>query len=490
MVGPEHVLADPAALPWFGRDALSRYRGGGVLERLGRPPVAVVRPGDATQVALVVAWARRRGLAVVARGGGTGVMGGAVPTREAVVVDLGRMDRVEVDEEEMVAVAGAGAPLARVAQAAEAAGLLFPHDPWSLSMATVGGAISTDGMGYLYGRYGTMGELVVALEVVLADGTVWQTPRVPTGPCGPDLVRLFAGAQGTFGIITRAVLRLYPAPERRIFAAWRFSTFAAGFQGVQMLLRSGVAPALLDLSDSGPSRDVLDDQEQAPASPGPGTGRLPPRDAGGHHREISTLCLGFFGLEGEAQSQWQRACSVLAAAGGQELGSGPAEEYWRRRHALAERWRRLIWETRSLQALDEYSTGFEYLNVALPARQVLPFRERALEMARRTPGVVAGETGLWGRPEIFSLVLFEADGPAGGVRSPGRLLGLVDELLRLCQRMGGSMEAIHGAGLRWRHLLQGEWGAGLEVLHRIKRALDPHGVLNPGKWGEEPEEGP
>lgn len=479
LVGPQHVLTDPRLLSWAGRDALTRYRAFGRLDRVARPVLAVVRPADAAQVAEVVRWAVRNRVPVVPRGGGTGVMGAAVPLAPAVVVDLGRLHRVEVSPEDMTATAQGGAPLAAVAAAAEQAGLMFAHDPWSLSMATVGGAIATNGMGYLYGRYGTMADQVLALEVVLPDGTLWRSPFSPAGPAGPGILRLWAGAQGTFGIVTGAVLRLWPAPERRLFGTWRFPTFEAGFRAVQALLRCGVVPAVLDLSDSGPS--------------GPTSGAEPPRspgaalsgfDAGPGGREPSLLHLGFFGFAEEAAAQLQRARRVMAEHGARNLGEGPAAAYWERRHELAENWRRRVWEPRDLEALDAHGTAFEYLNMALPAGRVLEYRKRALELAERTPGVLAGETGLWGRPEIFSILLFDTAGldPSGSEDPP--LARLSDELVGLCHRLGGTMEAIHGPGLRWLHLLGEEWGPGLELLHRIKRALDPAGILNPGKWGE------
>ena len=493
IVGPEHVLTDPQSLRWAGRDALTRYRGFGRLEQMARPVLAVVRPADAGQVAEVVRWAVRARVAVVPRGGGTGVMGAAVPLAPAVVIDLGRLNRVEVSPEDMTATAQAGVPLAAVAAAAERAGLMFAHDPWSLSMASVGGAIATNGMGYLYGRYGTMADQVLALEVVLPDGTLWRTPFSPAGPAGPGLLRLWAGGQGTFGIVTQAVLRLWPAPERRLFRAWRFATFEAGFRAVQALFRSGVVPGMLDLSDSGPSR-ARSAAELAPMPPNGGAanparsdlGRVHSNDAdpGPASREPSLLCLGFFGFAEEVEVQLRRASRVMADHGARDLGAGPAAAYWEHRHDLAENWRRRVWEPRDLAALDAGGTGFEYLNVALPAGRVLEYRKRALELANRTPGVLAGETGLWGRPEIFSILLFDTTGSDPSASADTPLARLSDELVGLCHRLGGTMEAIHGPGLRWLHLLPEEWGPGLEVLHRIKRALDPAGILNPGKWGE------
>ncbi len=486
MVGAPHVITDEPALRWAARDALGRFRAFGRLEREACPALAVVRPGEAREVAAVLAWAARRGVAVVPRGAGTGVMGGAVPLRAAVVLELGRLNRVEVHAADLAVSAGAGATLQAVDEAARAQGLMLAHDPWSRSMATVGGAIATNGMGYLYGRYGTMADQVLGLEVAMADGSLWRTPYGPAGVPGPDLARLMAGCQGTLGIITSALLRLWPLPEAEEFRAYRFESFEAGFGAVQRLLREGVVPAVLDLSDSGPgvplpseetgaeeTREETDEEASGPAE----------------SREVSILILGFLGFSEAVRAEVARTDRVIQAAGGAPLGSKPALRYWQARHRVGEYYRQNIWERRDLAALDDDARRFEYINVALPPSRVLEFRRRAIELASSTPGVVAGETGLWGRPEIFSMVLLAAGVPAGGATSSGDpadhpMAHLVDDLLRLCQHLGGTMETIHGPGLRLRHLLADAWGPGMRVLRRVKAALDPTGILNPGKWGE------
>lgn len=484
MVGAAHVITDEQTLRWAARDALGRFRAFGRLEREARPALAVVRPGDAREVAAVLAWATRRGAAVVPRGAGTGVMGGAVPLRPAVVLELGRLNGVEVHAGDLAASAGAGASLQAVNEAAKAHGLMLAHDPWSLSMATVGGAIATNGMGYLYGRYGTMADQVLAVEVAMADGSLWRSPYGPAGVPGPDLARLMAGCQGTLGIITSALLRLWPLPEAQEFRAYRFESFEAGFGAVQRLLREGVVPAVLDLSDSGPgvpppSGETDEGETEEADDDGPGLAE---------DREVSILILGFLGFSEAVRAEATRTDRVMRAAGGNYLGSQPALRYWQARHRVGEYFRQHIWERRDLAALDGDARRFEYINVALPSSRVLEFRRRAIELASSTPGVVAGETGLWGRPEIFSMVLLTAGVPAAGAAAGDPadhpMDRLVDDLLRLCQHLGGTMEAIHGPGLRLRHLLADAWGPGLRVLRRVKAALDPAGILNPGKWGE------
>lgn len=473
MVGEAHVSTDPDTLAWASWDALDAYRS------FGRPPaaapvLAVVQPGTAAEVAAILAWATEAGVPIVPRGAGTGVMGGAIPLRPAVVLDLTRLDDVLVHREDMRIEAGAGATLARVAAAAAREGLLFAHDPWSLSMATVGGAIATNGMGYLFGPYGKMGDQVLGLEVALPDGTVMRTRPTLSGGPGPMLHKLFAGAEGVLGVITRAWLRAWPAPEARRFGSFRFPTFAAGFAAVTALFRLGLVPAVMDLFDS--AADEIEPQADPHAAPGKGA---PVRSAPAADREVSVLHLGFFGFREGVEASWQRAVRELLARGGEPLGSGPAQAYWDQRYDVAEGYRRDVQEPRDWRSRPWRFRGFEYLNVELPLSQVLRYREACLEHLAQYPELRAGETGLWGRPEIFSLIIHDVDGGPAGAAA---MEAVTDHLLRLVQDLGGTMEAIHGPGVKLQPLLRREWGAAYGVIKTIKAALDPAGILHGQRW--------
>ncbi|MBO8142179.1 MAG: FAD-binding oxidoreductase [Firmicutes bacterium] len=459
LVGSEHVLLDPDELAWAAWDALDLYRAHG-RPNAPAPVLAVVRPGSAQEVAQVLAWASRERLAVVPRGGGTGVMGAAIPMRPAVALDLTRLNAVHVHRDDMRIEAGAGATLARVAEAAAEQGLLFAHDPWSLPIATVGGAISTNGMGYLFGRYGKMADQVLGLEVALPDGTLIRTRPTLSGGPGPLLHKLFAGAEGIFGVITRAWLVAWPMPECRSLRSFQFSTFDQGFQAVVELFRKGLMPAVMDLSDSPPDPES------------------PRSDA---EREVSCLHLGFFGFREEVDASWARAQRVLEDHGAQPLGTGPADEYWTNRHQLAVRFQREVQDGKDWRRRPVLHRGFEYLNVELPISQVLPYRRACLDYLKTRRELLAGETGLWGRPEIFSIVIHDVAGNEAGAAAMARA---TDDLLRLAQQLGGTMEAIHGPGSKLQHLLVDEWGAAHQLIRSIKAALDSAGVLHRERWSD------
>jgi FAD/FMN-containing dehydrogenase len=443
---PELVLrsagAESAAL---GVDALTPSRGRPELAQLQRSPLAVAEPSSVADVVALVRWAGEARVPLVARGGGSGLMGAATVLQPVVVVDLHRLDRVAVEPDACVVHAGAGATLARVDAALAEHGLMLGHDPWTIEVATVGGALGTNGLGYLGGRAGSMGAQLRALEVVLADGTVVHTAAVPARSTGLDLARLFVGTEGTLGIVTEATLVALPRPEERIVASYELPSFDVGVSLAAAFRRSGIRPSCLELAADG----------------------LPPRAA--------SLLLVFDGLRGEASLHAARADELLRRAGASPRERALAEREWDARHAIAERWA----ASRRSRPSGTWRLGgeFDYAHVAVPLRCVPAVRDATHALVRRH-GLSLVEEGLWHWPELYSVVVSGSVGSASGVRAT------IDGVCTAAQDAGGSMEYCHGVGWKLAHLMTREHGTGaLAVLRRVKTVLDPAGILNPGKGG-------
>ncbi|HTD27700.1 MAG TPA: FAD-binding oxidoreductase, partial [Candidatus Elarobacter sp.] len=323
-------------------------------------------------------------------------------------------------------------------------GLMLGHDPWTVGVATVGGALATNGLGYLGARAGSFGAQVRALEGVLADGTIVRTRSSPARSTGFDLARLLVGTEGTLGIITEATLAVLPVPEERLIHAWRLPSFDAGVAIAAGLRRTGVRPACLELS--------------ADDTPGP-----------------ATMLLVFDGLEGEAALLAARAAKLLATAGGTMLGARDAERQWQERHAIAERWAAARrggageWPPEGAQ--------FDYAHVGVPLGGLPAVRATAHALVERH-GLVLIEEGLWHWPELYSVVVSGPPGSATGIRAT------IDGVCVAAVDAGGTLEYCHGIGWKLAHLVEREHGAaGLAVLRRLKAALDPANIMNPGKGG-------
>ena len=232
-LGSQSVFTDGKTVDFHSADALNPSRAYHTDPSAWSAPLAVgSSPNPRMKCPEIVRVANRYETPLVPYGGGTGVMGAAVPPEGAIVIDMQRMNKVRsVSEEDRIAWAEAGVVLEDLDTVLANHRLMLGHDPYSKAIATVGGAISTNGVGYLAARYGSMDAQVAALEVVLPTGDVMTTKAVAKPASGPDLNALFIGSEGTLGIITAAALRVFPLPEQRRFATVSFSTFDDGFHG-------------------------------------------------------------------------------------------------------------------------------------------------------------------------------------------------------------------------------------------------------------------
>ena len=456
IVGQEAVLTGDESRERYSFDALGPGRLFG-RQRIAELRVdAVVRPATTQQVSEVVQLANRHGVAVVAYGGGTGVMGAVIPSRGGIALDMGAMTRtLEVLTLDRLARVQPGVVLADLDREAGKHGLMVGHDPWSLPIATVGGAISTDGVGYRASKYGSMGDQVRALEVVLGDGSIVRTRPLARPSSGPQPHGLFAGAEGTMGVITEATVQLFGMPEEREFATLGFSSFEAGFPVVVRLFDLGLTPALIDLTEEEPGEEARGFR--------------------------CLLYLGFEGYREEVAAQRTRAVAEGLAAGGVDLGPGPTTAYWRRRHDSGLRWRD---EVQLLRPRDRWARAqwrsFDYLHVSLPVSAVLEYNRKAKALLIER-GLEVRETAVWTDPRLFSLLLTDPKGGEGDRQAA--LAMTVDRLLGEALAMGGGIEYCHGLGTKLEPLAVDEWGDALPLARLLKGALDPGRVLNPGKLG-------
>lgn len=461
--GSEHVLTQPDQLTALSRDALRPHRGFAEMRQVAQQPLAIVQPHSTEEIVRLVAFARKHRIPLVPYGGGSGLMGGALSIRPSLVVDMKGMDRIgEVDRQSMTVRVQSGLRLRALGEHLADRGLLLGHDPWSLSIATIGGVIGTHGLGYLGGRYGAVGSQVLRLEAVLGTGEVIRTTPVRKRSTGPDLTRLFIGAEGTLGIVTEATLQIFPQPQQRALIGFTFRDFPTGFRAVVAMQQHGVQPTSMDLAAESWHVDVQTRRGFPPPEP-------------------PHLRLVFDGLSGEVTAQCIEVTRIAGGFGGSAIAQDELEEYWNNRHALADRWAHDpdVREGTWLQTPFGKSQ-FDFLHMALPVNRLLDFREQAHDCLQRH-GVFLCEEGVWIWPECYALVLYcrqTQDNDAALI-----MRATTDEIYRLAQVAGGSIEYVHGVGLRLGHLMEREIGSGMKALHALKKAFDPDGIMNPGKLG-------
>ena len=449
-VGTENTLTDPYDLDRYSGDALSPSRAFSAENSFERLADVVVRPASTTEVSTVLKLANEFQTPVIPYGGGTGVMGGTVPTAGGIILDLQRMNKIiSINPTDMTAEVEAGVVLEDFENILFDLGLMPGHDPYSVPIATVAGTISTNGVGYRAGAHGTMGDQVVSLEAVLPSGQIMKTRAVPNQSSGPSLKHLFIGSEGVFGIITKACVRVFRLPESQVFQSVAFDTFQQGFNAATEIFALGVRPTLVDLTEED-------------------TGII-----------FHMLFEGF--QEGVAANE-KRALRVCSQLGGRMLGPGPTTTYWETRRQSAESYKvSALGKPRSVRWSRWRSRrGFDYLHLGLPISQVLEYRRRCDNMMAKA-GFRVTEYAIWSRPELFSMLIVPKSGTAANSRK--RLEETVLQMLELAQDMGGVMEYCHGVGVKLNHLLAREMGVGQEVVQAIKQALDPNNIMNPGKLG-------
>jgi len=454
-LGREAVLlgsdAEPYAIDWR-----RRY--------FGRA-LAVLRPANTDQVSQAVRLCAEAGAAVVPQGGNTGLCGGATPDASGnqVIVNLSRMNRVRsIDGINNTITVEAGCTLAQVQQAARDAGRLFPLSLAAEGTAQIGGNLSTNAGGTAVLRYGNTRELVLGLEVVLADGQVWNGLRgLRKDNTGYDLKHLFVGAEGTLGIITAAVLKTFPLPRARVAAIVALGEARAALPLLSLMQeRLGSGLTAFELFSDLCLGLVL---KHFPGSVAPFSVRHP-----------QYVLIELSDMASEAS-----ASDALESALGAALEAGLIRDAAVSR-SLAQF--NAMWALRDNVSEAQAKEGPNIKHdVTIPISRMADFMKDAeADLVQAHPGVRLVVFGHVGDGNLH----FNVSPPEG--IDPARFLAGIEDINRIVHdcvaRFDGSISAEHGLGQykreeikRYKSLLE------LEMMRAVKRALDPRGLMNPGK---------
>ncbi|WP_229428416.1 FAD-binding oxidoreductase [Microvirga pudoricolor] len=452
-LGPARVVTEPSDMTGQLAEMRGLYQG---------TAAAVVYPADTDEVAFVVAECAAARVAVVAQGGNTGLVGGGVP-HGGIVLSLARLDRVrEVDGLNATITVEAGCILQRVQEAAAEAGFLFPLSLASEGTCRIGGNLATNAGGTAVLRYGNMRELTLGLEVVLADGRIWHGLKgLRKDNTGYDLRDLFIGSEGTLGIITAAVLKLYPRPLAR-------ATAFVGCGGPQPAL------ALFERFRAG-AGDHLTAFEYIPRfgldivlKHVPGVVRPLQGDHAAHALIELSSPQSDLDLGGRLEE-------ILAAA----IEDGIVEDAT---IGASEAQSRALWGLReSLSEVQKLEGGSIKHDVAVPVSRVAEFIEAATQACEaEMPGIRVCAFGHFGDGNIH----FNLSQPVG--MDKAAYLAQWEHFNRIVHdivhAMNGSIAAEHGIGLIKRdELTLYKDPVALDLMRTLKASLDPLGILNPGK---------
>ena len=440
--GADGVVTDSGSLRTYESDGLTQY---------AATPAAVAIPDTAEGVQAVVRACHQEGVPWVARGAGTGLSGGALPVADGVLIVLSRLRRVlEVDLANRCLVVEPGVTNVDVGRAA-GDGHLYPPDPSSQIVCSIGGNVAENSGGPRCFKYGFTTNYVIGLEVVLPDGELVRLGGKEVDSPGYDLIGVIVGSEGTLGVVTKVWLRIVPAPEETVTMVGFFGSVAEAGDVVSEIVASGTVPAAIELMDK---LTIEATEEVAHAGY--------PQDAG------AALIVELDGPREE--------CDHKGAGVHEAMKRGGAAEVWRAADA-AERDR--IWKARkaAFAAMGRISPSYYVQDGVVP-------RTRLAEILARI-GSLGEDAGLRvanvfhaGDGNLHPLICFDPERPGEAERAE-ELAGMI---LEVCIESGGSITGEHGVGVdKKAHMPLMFDEPDLDAFHRVRCAFDPAGLANPGK---------
>lgn len=417
-------------------------------------PDLVARPQTTDEVSRLMSVAYENEIPVTPRGAASGRSGGSIPLKGGISLVLDRMNRIiELDEKNMTVMTEPGVRTIDLYNHAAERGLFYPPDPASWKFSTIGGNVAENAGGMRAVKYGVTGNYVMGLEVVLADGTVLPTGgKAIKNVTGYDLKSLLVGSEGTLGIITRALFKLIPMPKRRGTLQIMFGTLDDGCATVHQLLHSGIVPSAAEIMD----RLCL--------------------DAVARHRKMNleanvAACL-IIEIDGEDDA-------VIAAQTGQieavarenrslvfRTAASPAEadELWAIRRGVS-------------SAVAAMAPNRISEDISVP-RDAFPEVVRRIKDIAAKHGVAISVYGHAGDGNLHPSIMCDMNNP----EEAGRVHSAIDDLFAAALELGGTLSGEHGIGItKQPYIVQAVGEAGVKTMQAIKKALDPKGILNPGK---------
>lgn len=447
IVGEENVSESECDLISYSLDYwlygifLSQY---GKLPSL---PSVVISPGSSEEIQSILRCANEYKVTITPFGGGSGVLGGAIPIEESAILNLQRMNKfISLDETSLVAEFEGGIIGANLEQELNHRGYSMGNIPQSFYCSTLGGWISTRAVGQFSTKYGKIEDMVLGMEVVLPDGNPLHIKPVPRRSTGPSLKELFLGGEGTLGIVTRAVISVHPLPERTIKQAFAFPSIEVALEVVRKILRGDAKPAVVRIFDE------------------PETAR--------YFEEIVNKVTLIFISEGETdfvELEGKLIKKIAEESGGESLGEKPVDIWLEKRFDIG------------LGPIIMQQGGIvDTIEVVSLFKDAANLYNDMVSAMRAVEGAisVSGHYSHFYREGACLYITF-----AGFPKDPSRYYkDSWAAAMEATLKNNGSISHHHGIGFWRKDFMQQELGPhGVELLRRIKLALDPNGILNKGK---------
>jgi glycolate oxidase len=443
LVAPGNVIDDALRLKAYETDALTAYR---------QPPLAVVLPESTAEVAAILRYADRERVNIVPRGAGTSLSGGAIPAADAIVVGLGKFNRIlDIDYANRCVVAQSGVTNLALSHAVADRGFYYAPDPSSQIACTIGGNVAENSGGVHCLKYGLTTNNVLGLELVTPDGEVLRLGGKHLDSGHYDLLGLTVGSEGLIGIVTEVTVRILKRPQTARALLIAFPSVEEAGATVAAIIASGIIPSGMEMMD----RPAIHAAEAFVHA--------------GYPLDAEALLI--VELDGPAVEVDQLIERVTAIAAAHNVSSCRASQ--------SEQERLAFWAGRkaAFPAVGRLSPDYYCMDGTIPRRE-LPMVLRAISDMSVHFGLRVANVFHAGDGNLHPLILYDAN--VGEELEKAEQFG--QEILKLCVDVGGVLTGEHGVGLEKRDLMTYQFGpTDLEIQHRVKRAFDADLRFNPGK---------
>jgi alkyldihydroxyacetonephosphate synthase len=424
-----------------------------------QPPDFIVFPESTREAARIHKLATRHRIPLIPYGGGTGTQGGVVPLYGGIIMDLKKMDRIlKIDEESFTVTAQPGINGQVLEWALNKKGLTLAHYPASEYGATLGGYVAARGSGTLSTKYGKAEDMVVCMEIVLASGEIMRTLPVPSHACGPGLLPLFVGSEGTLGTITEVTMRLDPLPEVRRFNAYLFEDVRQGLEAGRRMMTRRLHPCTIRLYDISSSERIV-------------------QRVLGLQMQGAYMVVGSDGEKEAVDLEMRQIHTICTDLNGKDLGSEPGEHWWKHRYDF-------YFPPHSLMLPEMFGT-IETTATYDKIYKIFQAKKRSIEEGFKDWG--AKYMAHFSHWFPWGVMVYDRFLIAKPPQDPGEALQLHTDIWGKAARAsldnGGVLNDHHGIGFKLGWLMPEQHGPAWPVMQGIKDLLDPMGIMNPGKLG-------
>lgn len=428
----------------------------------GKPlqtPDYIVHPGSAGEISEILEIANKYRIPVIPWGGGSGTQGGALPIFGGIVLDLKRMNRIlTIDEKSLTVTAEAGIIISQLEWAVNEYGLMLPHYAASSNCATLGGALAPRGTGTISTKYGKAEDMVLSMQVVLPTGEIIRTPPVPKHAAGPDWFRLWLGAEGTLGIITEATMQLDYLPETRLLRAVLFDDIGNALEAGRLMMTRRLDPFVIRLYDQESTRHQV-------------------KRILGYDFEGAYMVIGFDGDPDLCALQEKKGMQIISELGGKDLGREPGEKWWNHRYDFyyPPLSLKLPWMYGTTETVTTYDK-IEDLYLAMKNAVEGGFGDWNIKFI--------GHFSHWFHWGVMLYARFIIEEPPQDAQDALRLHNRVwNAAMQAVINNHGMINEHHGVGLKLSRYMRRQFGDAWPLMLKLKKTIDPNGIMNPGKTG-------